>query len=279
MAALKEAQQQLDKLKAAVKKGDLSGGKAALTQLKLRLIQLPAVPPNCQPSATAQQELLLARDAYEQAVLLALKGQGEQAMEAAFTQLKAFYADTRTVLPPAPQEHAFAGLNLLRLLVASRIAEFHTELELVPEVGMACEHVRAAVQLEQWLMEGSYNKVLAAGSKLPAECAFAVEQLTTTVRDEIASGSEAAYERLRLADAQKLLMLKGGAKEAEAYAKQRGWAVEGGVITFGKAGAAAATANGAGAAAAANGGSNAAEAHMRLISHALAYAKELERIV
>jgi hypothetical protein len=26
----------------------------------------------------------------------------------------------------------FAGLNLLRLLVANRIAEFHTELELIP---------------------------------------------------------------------------------------------------------------------------------------------------
>lgn len=27
----------------------------------------------------------------------------------------------------------FAGLNLLRLLLANRIAEFHTELELIPE--------------------------------------------------------------------------------------------------------------------------------------------------
>jgi len=25
--------------------------------------------------------------------------------------------------------------------------------------GMATEHVRAAIQLEQWLMEGAYNKV------------------------------------------------------------------------------------------------------------------------
>jgi hypothetical protein len=33
----------------------------------------------------------------------------------------------------APQEWVFAGLNLLRLLVANRIAEFHTELELIPD--------------------------------------------------------------------------------------------------------------------------------------------------
>lgn len=35
--------------------------------------------------------------------------------------------------PAAPQEWVFAGLNLLRLLLANRIAEFHTELELIPE--------------------------------------------------------------------------------------------------------------------------------------------------
>lgn len=37
---------------------------------------------------------------------------------------------------PASQEVALTGLNLLRLLVQNRIAEFHTELELIPpEVG------------------------------------------------------------------------------------------------------------------------------------------------
>lgn len=39
----------------------------------------------------------------------------------------------RALLGVAPQEWVFAGLNLLRLLVANRIAEFHTELELIPD--------------------------------------------------------------------------------------------------------------------------------------------------
>ncbi|GMQ05894.1 hypothetical protein CsSME_00050721 [Camellia sinensis var. sinensis] len=34
-------------------------------------------------------------------------------------------------LPPSPQEYPILGLNLLRLLVQNRIAEFHTELELL----------------------------------------------------------------------------------------------------------------------------------------------------
>eukprot|EP00879_Flechtneria_rotunda_P005182 GHRR01005464.1.p1 GENE.GHRR01005464.1~~GHRR01005464.1.p1 ORF type:complete len:238 (+),score=85.86 GHRR01005464.1:228-941(+) len=220
MSVLKDAQQLADKLKTAYKKQDYGATSSSLDQLKVKLIQLPAVPPNSDlSSSTAQQELSLARDVYEHAVLLALKTQNEAAVENSFTQLKTFYTDTRHILPPSPQEWVFAGLNLLRLLVANRIAEFHTELELIPEQGMASEHVSHAIQLEQWLMEGAYNKVLAAGSQLPAEYSFCVDQLSATVRDEIASCSEAAYSSLPLAEAQKLMMFKGQ-KEVEAYAQQ-----------------------------------------------------------
>ena len=46
-------------------------------------------------------------------------------------------AVTRSVLPQSPQANIIVGLDLLRLLVENRIAEFHTELELLsPEVGL-----------------------------------------------------------------------------------------------------------------------------------------------
>lgn len=45
----------------------------------------------------------------------------------------------RSVLPQSPQAHIIIGLDLLRLLVENRIAEFHTELELLsPEVLPLC---------------------------------------------------------------------------------------------------------------------------------------------
>lgn len=69
-------------------------------------------------------------------MLLALKSHDEAALERAFVQLKTFYADARRPLGPSPNEAMMLGLNLLRLLTQNRIAEFHTELELVPpEVG------------------------------------------------------------------------------------------------------------------------------------------------
>ena len=43
--------------------------------------------------------------------------------------------------------------------------------------------MREVIQLEQWLMEGAYNKVLAARQNLPApQFAHFMELLATTVR-------------------------------------------------------------------------------------------------
>jgi hypothetical protein len=53
-------------------------------------------------------------------------------------QRRLHYCRRRTLLPASSQEYPMLGLNLLRLLVQNRIAEFHTELELIsPEVRAA----------------------------------------------------------------------------------------------------------------------------------------------
>lgn len=44
------------------------------------------------------------------------------------------YSPRSTLVPASANEVAMQGLNLLRLLVQNRIAEFHTELELIPPV-------------------------------------------------------------------------------------------------------------------------------------------------
>ena len=44
-------------------------------------------------------------------------------------------------------------------------------------------YVREVIQLEQWLMEGAYNKVLAARQDMPApQFAHFIDLLATTVR-------------------------------------------------------------------------------------------------
>ena len=180
--------------------------------------------------------------------------------------------------------------------------------------GVNCAVARA-VALEAWLAERAYNKVLEEGGRAAAEAASGsssssssspssdlaaaatahfLGQLLSTVRSEVATCCEAAYASLAVADAARLLRLDGGGakgggqaaaeKELAAIAERRGWKVRGGRVFFprdgddeveemveGKNAASSSSASSCAAAVAAPG--------PELIAQALAYARELERIV
>lgn len=73
------------------------------------------------------------------------------------------YAHFRDHLPESAFMYQLLGLNLLFLLSQNRVAEFHTELERLPvDVIRADPYVRHPLALEQYLMEGSYNKIFLA---------------------------------------------------------------------------------------------------------------------
>lgn len=265
MADLSAPSKLFEQFQGAFAKGDLAASKQLLNALKLELTKLPALSLTGEPGSNAQQQLLLARQVLELAVLLSIKQQDEVAFERNYNQLRTYYTDSRTALPPSDQERMLVSLNLLRLLVQNRIAEFHTELEVIPDEVQAAPEVAQVVELEQWLMEGAYNKVLDARSRAASDYyAYFLDSLSSTVRDEIASCSERAYESLSLADAASLLML-GSADEAAAYAQQHGWEVVNGHLAFKP-----------------QAGQKAAAApppSLDIISNCLSYAKELERIV
>lgn len=91
-----------------------------------------------------------------------------------------------SVLPPSKREYPIRGLNLIRLLTQNRIAEFHTTLESLPLSADAIAEnpfIRHPVDLERWLMEGSYSKVWNAREEAPAEeYKFFVDSLMGTIR-------------------------------------------------------------------------------------------------
>ena len=91
------------------------------------------------------------------------------------------------LLPPSPQMYPLIGLNLLRLLSQNRIAEFHTALENIdPEQLLENDYIKHPVHLEQYLMEGSYNKVWNSREKVPApEYLFFIDILMETIRSAI----------------------------------------------------------------------------------------------
>lgn len=261
-----------EQFQAAFNKGDSATAKQLLSSLKLELTKFPSLPPLQEPSPNAQQQQLLARSVLELAVLLSARLRDDAGFERHAAQLAEYQGGGGGAmgLPPSPLEPTLTALTLLRLLVQNRVADFHTALEIIPDEVQASTEVAQVADLERWLMEGSYQSVLAAQAKGPAAGgphaeAFAhlFASLAATVRDEIAGCSERSYESLGVSAARELMMF-GSDAEVEAYAAGRGWAVAGGRITFkggeGEAGAGAVPA-------------------LEVINHMMTYSREIEQII
>ncbi|GFH17442.1 PCI domain-containing protein, partial [Haematococcus lacustris] len=90
-------------------------------------------------------------------------------------------------------------------------------------------------------------------------------QLTLTVREEVASCMERAYKKLKLSDAQRMLMFDSPQATLD-YCKKHEWRCSGDFITFEGAGAAASQSQ------------HKEVPPLELINNTLVYAKELERI-
>ncbi|XP_066353333.1 26S proteasome non-ATPase regulatory subunit 8 homolog A-like [Miscanthus floridulus] len=261
-----EVTQMFARFKAAYARHDLDACVTFLSQLKVHLTKFPSLPPSFQQTPNAVEELKLARDIYEHAVVLSVKLEDQDAFERDFCQLKPYYMDTCGIIPPSPEEYPILGLNLLRLLVQNRIAEFHTELELLPVKALEHPCINHAVELEQSFMEGAYNRVLSARQAVPHETyVYFMDLLAKTVRDEIAGCSEKGYDSLSVSDAKQMLMFTSDQDLHEYITEEHPeWEIKNGAVFFQKA----------------------KESQpckeipsLQLINQTLSYARELERIV
>lgn len=171
------------------------------------------------------REITLARDVYESAALLSIKQEDTVGFERHLSQAKTYYFDYADVLEQSSKQNLILALNLMRLLAQNRIAEFHTELELVPAASRTDPSVSYVLRLEQYLMEGSYSKITSAGDAMPDESfEFFLSMLTVTVRDEIAACSEQAYKKLSIPVAMKLLSFSSE-EDMMTFASARNWVV------------------------------------------------------
>ena len=268
MSAIANVVALFDKFKKLYDKGDTDTCTQLMGQIRVAMLEFTSLPPAtvATPSPSQQQELLLAREILEHGALLSIKTMEIPAFERYVAQLKIYYADFATTLPQSQRQYPVLGLNLLRLLAQTRIAEFHTELELIDTaVQHSVVYIKYPAQLEQHIMEGSYNKVLAAKQQgvFQQEGVYFMDMLVDTVRDEIAECSEKAYPSIAAKELQSLLMMTGEAQLAE-FAEGRGWTIDAGTVTFAAPVVEEPTQKLPSA---------------QLIQQTLSYAKELERIV
>jgi len=82
-----------------------------------------------------------------------------------FSQLKTYYDNKFEKIEESKRKMLILGLNLLRLLAQNRISEFHIELELIPIEKHNDMYIKHAIDLELYLMEGSYKKIIRCTSK------------------------------------------------------------------------------------------------------------------
>ncbi|KAK7695513.1 hypothetical protein QCA50_000149 [Cerrena zonata] len=235
-----------------------------LNQLKIGLIGAGLLVP--QPDANPV-DLATAREILEIGAFWSIRSKDIPSFDRYFSQLQTFYNDFSSVLPPSPREFPIRGLYLIRLLTQNRIADFHITLESLPlpaDSLTSNPFISHPINLERWLMEGSYSKVWNAREEAPAEeYKYFVDEIMGTIRNEIASCEETAYESLPLKDAGTLLFFKTQSELVQ-FAQKRGWQVDltGGAIRFAK-----------------KGEDKAEIPRQKLIAANLQYARELEQIV
>ncbi|XP_046351362.1 26S proteasome non-ATPase regulatory subunit 8-like [Haliotis cracherodii] len=195
-----------------------------LAKLKIALTSVTFLPTD--ESNPSKQELLIARDILEIGAQWAIAKRDIPSFERYMAQLKCYYMDYKDNLPESTYKYQLLGLNLLCLLSQNRLAEFHTELELLPVKEIQTNiYIKHPVSMEQYLMEGSYNKVFLARGNVPAEnYNFFIDILLNTIRDEIAGCIEKAYERIALTEAGRMLFFESQ-KPMKEYATQRKWTV------------------------------------------------------
>ncbi|KAF5321098.1 hypothetical protein D9619_000770 [Psilocybe cf. subviscida] len=244
------------------KPSDLKKCVAVLPKLKIGLIEAGLLIPQ---GALNLGDLVVAREILEIGAFVSIRTRDVPSFDRYFAQLQTFYTDYSESVPPSKREYPIRGLNLMRLLTQNRIADFHTTLESIDtEVIAENPFIKHPVNLERWLMEGSYSKVWNAREEAPAEeYKFFVDSLMGTIRNEIASCEEVAYESLPLKDAGTLLFFPNQG-ELLTFAQKRGWQVDltGGTILFKR-----------------KGEEKMEIPKQRLIAASLAYARELEQIV
>ncbi|UZJ51600.1 hypothetical protein CBS101457_000920 [Exobasidium rhododendri] len=200
--------------------------KSQLTRAKIELTQSGLLVPSPQDATTHTSEVVLAREILEMGAFWSLKQRNIESFDRYIGLLRVFYNDLGSSLPSSQSLEPLLGLSLLRLLSANLISQFHTTLEtLPPSLVASSPYIQHPVNLERWLMEGSYSKVWRARQEVPREeYSYFVEELMGTIRHEIASCEEKAYDSLPLSDAATLLFFNN-MQEVLSFANERGWQI------------------------------------------------------
>lgn len=192
-------------LKSALQSNQLSKANAELNKLKGVMLDMDSLPPLSLETPNAAAERLAARDVLELAVFLAIKNEDSSSFARSVASLRPYYE--KGVSGASENENIILGLNLLYLLVENKLAEFHSELELLNDEQLKSKSIAFCTQLDQHLNLGSYDQVLSAAKNPPVDYyQFFLRSLLDTVRINIGDCAAASYSKLTIDAATSVLL-------------------------------------------------------------------------
>jgi len=150
---------------------DLEKCGSLLSKLKVALTGLTFLPATI-GAQVSSVELQMTRDILEIGAFYSIEKGDVASFERYVAQLRSYYQDyiSQHGLPDSANRAHILGLNLLNLLAQNRLAEFHLELQLLNlnEI-QTNKFLKFPVEYEEFLMQGSYNKIFKQFQNLPAE--------------------------------------------------------------------------------------------------------------
>jgi 26S proteasome regulatory subunit N12 len=208
-------------LKAALQSNDLGKANSELNKLKGVMLDMDSLPPMSVETPTAAAERLAAREVLEWAVFLSIKNEDSSSFARSVASLRPYYEKGMgQAMPTSENENTVLGLNLMYLLVENKLAEFHSELELLNDEQLKCAPIAFCTQLDQHLNLGSYDQVLSAAKNPPVDYyQFFLRSLLDTVRINIGDCAAASYSKLTVDAATSVLMFSSK-EETLAFIKE-----------------------------------------------------------
>jgi 26S proteasome regulatory subunit N12 len=154
------------------KNNDWNTAAKAIPPLKIALMERNALVPS---DSVNPALLFAARDILEMAAITSIHKDDSEGFTRYYDQLQPFYLNRTLATKQSVMRTRVSGLYLLLLLSKNDIAGFHTTLEHLADV-LGREtlekdpNLKYPMELEQWLMEGAYNRVwnAANGDKVPS---------------------------------------------------------------------------------------------------------------
>jgi 26S proteasome regulatory subunit N12 len=230
-----------------------------LSSCKLELAKeglIPPFTPSICASPSFSSSACSAREFFELACFASICNRDLLSFSRHFAQLRAFYFDYSSLLPPSSYQSELLGLHLLSLIAQNRVSEFHSELELIAHqhaedealssssslqlkrsisssnAVLSSESIQFPINIEQQLMEGAYNQVLNSRSTSPSpRFGYFLSLLANAVREKVTKCIADAFNQYSL-NALHQLLQSSSLRETEAFCHSHGWLIADGMVKF-----------------------------------------------